>query len=66
MTFRELSERIRKTANYLIKTGIGPDDTVATLSWNTIRHLELYFAVPLIGAVLNTINIKYHRDVIKI
>ncbi|WP_287949967.1 AMP-binding protein [Acidiplasma sp.] len=65
ITFRELSERIRKTANYLIKTGIGQDDTVATLSWNTIRHLELYFAVPLIGAVLNTINIKYHRDVIK-
>ena len=65
MTFMELATKIRKTAQYLIKLGIKPDDTVATLSWNTIRHLQLYFAVPLVGAVLNTINIKYHKDRIK-
>ena len=65
MTFMELAVKIRKTAQYLAKLGIKPGDIVATLSWNTIRHLQLYFAVPLIGAVLNTINIKYHKDMIK-
>ena len=39
-----------------------PGDRVATLAWNHHRHLELYFAVPSIGAVLHTINFRLSRE----
>src|SRR5688572_760099 len=52
----EVARRSRKLAHALGKLGIGPGDRVATLAWNTHRHLELYFAVSGIGAVLHTIN----------
>jgi len=38
--------------------GIKPGDRVATFAWNSYRHLELYFAVPCLGAILHTINIR--------
>ncbi|MEZ4237417.1 MAG: long-chain-fatty-acid--CoA ligase [Myxococcota bacterium] len=55
-TWREVARRVRKLANALRGLGIGEGDRVATIAWNTQRHLELYFAVSGIGAVLHTIN----------
>jgi acyl-CoA synthetase (AMP-forming)/AMP-acid ligase II len=46
----------RKIAQGLQRLGVKPGDRVATLAWNTHRHLELYFAVSAIGAVLHTVN----------
>src|SRR5207245_7335181 len=40
----------------LIRLGVKPGDRVATLAWNTHRHMELYFAVSGLGAVLHTVN----------
>jgi fatty-acyl-CoA synthase len=54
--WRDLSKRVAKLANALRRLGIKPGDRVATLAWNTHRHVELYFAVSGIGAVLNTVN----------
>lgn len=54
--WRALSRRVAKLANALKRMGIKPGDRVASLAWNTHRHLELYFAVSGIGAVLNTVN----------
>ncbi len=54
--WRDLSRRVAKLANALRRMGIKPGDRVASLAWNTHRHLELYFAVSGIGAVLNTVN----------
>ena len=42
--------------------GIKPGDRVGTFAWNHYRHLELYFAVPMIGAVLHTLNIRLFHD----
>jgi len=42
--------------------GIGPSDVVATLAFNTHRHLELYYAVPGMGAVLHTVNPRLFGD----
>jgi fatty-acyl-CoA synthase len=42
--------------------GVGPGDAVATLCWNHDRHLEVYYAVPSIGAVLHTLNLRLHPD----
>lgn len=52
----EVRSRAAKLAKALLRMGIKPGDRVATLAWNTHRHLELYFAVSGIGAVLHTVN----------
>lgn len=54
--YRTLSQRAKQMAQALLKMGVKPGDRVATLAWNTHRHLELYFAVSGIGAVLHTVN----------
>ncbi len=51
-----LRGRAERLANGLKGLGVRPGDRVATLAWNTHRHLELFYAVPGIGAVLNTVN----------
>ncbi len=57
-TYRTFGERVAQLANGLRELGIGPGDRVATFAWNNARHLELYFAVPCIGAVLHTLNVR--------
>ncbi|MFO0599574.1 MAG: long-chain-fatty-acid--CoA ligase [Myxococcaceae bacterium] len=61
-TWGHVAARVKKLANALIANGIKPGDRVATLAWNTQRHLELYFAVSGIGAVLHTINPRLPPD----
>jgi fatty-acyl-CoA synthase len=56
VTYAEMHRRTQQLANALIALGIKPGDRVATLAWNTWRHMELYFAVAGIGAVCHTIN----------
>ncbi len=54
----ELNKRVRKLANVLKTLGVEPGDTVAVLEYDTTRYLELFFAVPMIGAVLHTVNYR--------
>jgi 3-(methylthio)propionyl---CoA ligase len=61
-TWGEVARRSRRLANALLGMGVRPGDRVATLAWNTHRHLELYFAVSGIGAVLHTINPRLSPD----
>jgi acyl-CoA synthetase (AMP-forming)/AMP-acid ligase II len=55
-TWGEIGRRARQLASALEKLGVKRGDRVATIAWNTQRHLELYFAVSGMGAVLHTIN----------
>ncbi|NYE05594.1 fatty-acyl-CoA synthase [Bacillus niacini] len=57
-TYKQIGERTRRLADSLTKLGVGKGDRVGTLAWNHHRHLEAYFAIPCIGAVLHTINIR--------
>jgi acyl-CoA synthetase (AMP-forming)/AMP-acid ligase II len=57
-TYADFGRRVAQLAHALVKFGIEPGDRVASFGWNTHRHLELYFAVPMIGAVLHTTNIR--------
>jgi len=57
-TYRELKERVRRLANVLTGLGVKPGDTVAVMDWDSHRYLECFFAVPMIGAVLHTINVR--------
>ena len=51
-------KRVARLANALGQLGAGPGTTVAVMDWDSHRYLECYFAVPMIGAVLHTINIR--------
>ena len=57
-TYRQFARRIAQLANALVRLGVRKGDCVASFAWNTHRHLELYHAVPAIGAVLHTVNIR--------
>ncbi len=57
-TYRDLYKRINKLANVLSEAGVEPGDVVAVLDWDSHRYLECFFAVPMLGAVLHTVNIR--------
>src|SRR5438874_3630475 len=61
-TYRDWGKRTLQLANALHSAGVQEGDRVATFGWNTYRHLELYFAVPCMGAVLHTLNIRLFAD----
>lgn len=61
-TYRDFATRVRKLAGALLEAGVKPGDRVATFAWNHYRHHELYYAVPCIGAVLHTLNIRLFAD----
>src|SRR5467141_1199321 len=58
ITNGDLVRRINRLSGALKRLGIKPGDRVATLAWNNYRHLELYYAVPCMGAVLHTLNLR--------
>ncbi len=62
MTLGECAGRARCLAGGLADLGIGDGDRVATLLWNQSEHLEVYFAVPLMGAVIHTLNPRLSAD----
>ena len=57
-TYTDLVERINQLANALTDAGVKPGDTVAVMDWDTPRYLECFFAIPMIGAVLHTVNVR--------
>ena len=61
-TYGDLAARVHKLANALKRLGVEPGERVATLAWNNYRHLELYYAVPCMGAVLHTLNLPLFPD----
>jgi fatty-acyl-CoA synthase len=61
-TYRDFATRTKRLAVALRKLGIQPGDRVATLSWNHYQHLEAYFAVPCMGAVVHPLNLRLSPD----
>jgi len=55
-TWADCAARTRKLANALITAGVKTGDRVATIAWNNYRHIEIYYAVSSIGAIVHTIN----------
>lgn len=58
LTYRQHQQRSRQLAQALSGSGVVRGDAVATLCWNTNRHLQCYHAIPCMGAVLHTLNIR--------
>ena len=61
-SYGQVVERARRLAAALTELGVKPGDRVASFAWNSLRHLELYLAVPSMGAVLHTLNIRLFED----
>ncbi|OGA27828.1 MAG: long-chain fatty acid--CoA ligase [Betaproteobacteria bacterium RIFCSPLOWO2_02_FULL_65_24] len=57
-SYEELSGRIHRLGQALTSLGIDPGDTVAVMDWDSHRYLECFFAVPMLGAVLQTVNVR--------
>jgi fatty-acyl-CoA synthase len=57
-TFSDVATRAEKLARALVRLGVKPGDRVGTFMWNSQEHLEAYMAIPGIGAVLHTLNIR--------
>jgi fatty-acyl-CoA synthase len=61
-SFEEVSQRIDRLARALARLGVEQGDCVGTFAWNNQRHFELYFAIPCVGAVLHTLNIRLFAE----
>lgn len=61
-TYRENFDRIERGAAALAKLGVAVGDRVGVMDWNSLRHYELYWAVPAIGAVFTQLNIRLPQD----
>ncbi|HWA91897.1 MAG TPA: long-chain-fatty-acid--CoA ligase [Rhizomicrobium sp.] len=61
-TYREIAGRARKVAHALERHGIGLGDRIATLAWNTARHLEAWYGIAGIGAIYHTLNPRLFVD----
>ncbi len=61
-TYGAMAERVLRLVTVLRDLGVRPGDRVGTFANNSSRHVELYYAVPLAGAVLHMVNIRLHDD----
>ena len=58
MTYRTFFERVQRLAHLLTRLGIGQGDRVGIMDLDSHRYLELFFAVPMVGAILHTVNVR--------
>src|ERR1022692_1233378 len=63
-TYAQTGARAARLANALCGLGVDADQRVGTLMWNNAEHLEAYLAVPSMGAVLHTLNLRLDPEVI--
>ncbi len=61
-TYRAFRERIGRLASGLSRIGVEQGDVVAVFDWDSDRYHECYFAVPMMGAILQTINVSLTPD----
>jgi fatty-acyl-CoA synthase len=57
-TYRSFAVRVSQLAGALQKLGVEAGDTVAVMEWDSHRYLECFFAIPMMGAVLQTVNVR--------
>ncbi|MEM0156063.1 MAG: fatty acid--CoA ligase [Thermoplasmataceae archaeon] len=63
-TYRKFQERVYNLAKGLVGLGVRKGDRVAFIDWDTNRFMEAYYAVPIAGATLHTVNIRYTPELI--
>ncbi|MCF6267449.1 MAG: fatty acid--CoA ligase [Desulfuromusa sp.] len=61
-TYAEFKQRVCRLANTLTEIGVKAGDTVAVMDWDSHRYLECFYAIPMLGAVLHTVNIRLSTE----
>ncbi len=61
-TYSQFGRRVAQLAHALIALGVKRGDTVAVMDWDSHRYLECYFAIPMIGAILHTVNVRLSSE----
>ena len=61
-TYSQFGRRVAQLAHALTALGVKAGDTVAVMDWDSHRYLECYFAVPMLGAVLHTVNVRLSNE----
>src|SRR5580658_10231411 len=61
-SYGEISDRVDRLARVLGELGVKQGDRVGTFAWNNQRHFELYMAIPCVGAVLHTLNVRLFAE----
>jgi len=61
-TYPQFVARVNRLANVLTALGAKPGQTIAVMEWDSHRYLELYFAIPMLGCVMQTVNIRLSPD----
>lgn len=61
-TYAQMRERVGRLASGLSSLGVGSGTTVAVMDWDSHRYLECFFAIPMMGAVLQTVNVRLSPD----
>ncbi|AGP48817.1 long-chain fatty acid--CoA ligase [Psychrobacter sp. G] len=61
-TYAEFFKRVNRLANVLKDMGLQAGDVVAVMDWDSHRYLEAYFAVPMSGMILQTVNVRLAED----
>ena len=61
-TYSEIAENATRLASGLSRLGVGPGDRVGTFSWNNTAHMEAYLAIPSMGAIMHTVNIRLSSE----
>lgn len=62
--FSDFESRVNSLARALVEIGVKPKDRVAVLDWDTRQYLESFYAIPMTGAILHTVNIRYPVELI--
>lgn len=57
-TYKDFAQRLSGLANGLTALGVEPGHTVGVMDWDSHRYLECYFGIPMMGAVLHTVNVR--------
>ncbi|HKA87101.1 MAG TPA: fatty acid--CoA ligase [Haliangiales bacterium] len=63
--YATFGERVARLGSALARLGVKPGDTVAVMDWDTPRFLECFFAVPMLGAVLQTVNVRLSPEQVR-
>ena len=61
-SYTDFRQRVCRLAGALTALGVKPGDTVAVMDWDSHRYLECFFAIPMLGAVLHTINVRLSAE----
>ena len=63
--YATFGQRVARLGSALARLGVGPGDTIAVMDWDTPRYLECFFAIPMLGAVLQTVNVRLSAEQVR-